>query len=49
VSTLVERLDLPTALPYARSRRDTETETVRFAQGLPRWNARTACYQEGRL
>jgi class 3 adenylate cyclase len=32
VTTLVERLDLPTALPRARSRRDTETETVQFAR-----------------
>src|SRR5215472_6951193 len=32
VTTLVERLDLPAALPPARSRRDTETETVQFAQ-----------------
>jgi adenylate cyclase len=32
VTTLVERLDLPAALPHARSRRDTETETVQFAQ-----------------
>jgi adenylate cyclase len=32
VTMLVERLDLPAALPRARSRRDTETETVQFAQ-----------------
>jgi len=32
VTTLVERLDLPAALPHARSRRDTETDTVQFAQ-----------------
>lgn len=32
MTTLVERLDLPTALPRARSRRDTETETVQFAR-----------------
>jgi adenylate cyclase len=30
--TLVERLDLPAALSRARSRRDTETATVQFAQ-----------------
>jgi adenylate cyclase len=29
---LVERLDFTAALPRARSRRDTETETVQFAQ-----------------
>ncbi len=29
---LVERLDLPVMLPRARSRRDTQSETVRFAQ-----------------
>ena len=32
MTMLVERLDLPAALPRARSRRDTETETVQFAQ-----------------
>jgi adenylate cyclase len=32
VTTLVERLDLPAVLPRARSRRDTETDTVQFAQ-----------------
>jgi adenylate cyclase len=32
VTTFVERLDLPAALPRARSRRDTETDTVQFAQ-----------------
>jgi adenylate cyclase len=32
VTTLVERLDLPAALLRARSRRDTETDTVQFAQ-----------------
>jgi adenylate cyclase len=32
VTTLVERLDLPAMLPRARSRRETETETVQFAQ-----------------
>ena len=32
VTTLVERLDLPAALSRARSRRDTETDTARFAQ-----------------
>src|SRR6516164_10409666 len=32
VTTLVERLDLPAELPRARSRRDTETDTVQFAQ-----------------
>src|SRR5690242_8771990 len=32
MTTLVERLDLPAALPRARSRRDTETDTVQFAQ-----------------
>jgi adenylate cyclase len=31
MTTLVERLDLP-ALPRARSRRDSETDTVQFAQ-----------------
>jgi adenylate cyclase len=32
VTTLVERLDLPGAFSRARSRRDTETDTVQFAQ-----------------
>ena len=32
MSTLVERLDFTAALPRARSRRDTEAETVQFAQ-----------------
>jgi class 3 adenylate cyclase len=32
VTTLVERLNLPAALPRSRSRRDAETETVQFAQ-----------------
>ena len=32
VNTLVERFDLPAALSRARSRRDTETDTARFAQ-----------------
>jgi adenylate cyclase len=32
MTTLVERLDLPAVTPRARSRRDTETETVQFAQ-----------------
>src|SRR5580693_10218856 len=32
LTTLVERLDLPAALLRARSRRDTETDTVQFAQ-----------------
>ena len=32
MTTLVERLDLPAALPRGRSRRDTETDTVEFAQ-----------------
>jgi adenylate cyclase len=32
VTVLVERIELPAALPRARSRRDTETETVQFAQ-----------------
>jgi adenylate cyclase len=44
VTTLVERLDLPAALPRARSRRDTETETVQFAQA-----ALAAAKQEGLL
>jgi adenylate cyclase len=42
VTTLVERLDLPSALLRARSRRDTETETVQFAQA-----ALAAAKQEG--
>ena len=32
MTMLVERLDLPAALPRVRSRRDTETDTVQFAQ-----------------
>ena len=32
VITLVERLDLPALLSRARSRRDTKTDTVQFAQ-----------------
>jgi adenylate cyclase len=32
VTTLVECLDLPAVLSRARSRRDTETDTVQFAQ-----------------
>ena len=32
VTTLVDRLDFPAALSRGRSRRDTETDTVRFAQ-----------------
>jgi adenylate cyclase len=32
VTTLVERLDLPAALSRARGRRDTEADTVQFAQ-----------------
>ena len=32
MTTLVERLDSPAALLRARSRRDTETDTVQFAQ-----------------
>jgi adenylate cyclase len=39
---LVERLGLPAALPRARSRRDTETDTVQFAQA-----ALAAAKQEG--
>jgi len=39
---LVERLDLAAALPRARSRRDTETDTVQFAQA-----ALAAAKQEG--
>src|ERR1700719_1129009 len=42
VTTLVERLDLPAALQRARSRRDTETDTVQFAQA-----ALAAAKQEG--
>ena len=42
VTTLVERLDLPAALSRARSRRDTETDTARFAQA-----ALAAAKQEG--
>jgi adenylate cyclase len=42
VTTLVERLDLPAVLLRARSRRDTETETVQFAQA-----ALAAAKQEG--
>jgi adenylate cyclase len=42
VTTLVERIDLPAALSRARSRRDTETDTVRFAQA-----ALAAAKQEG--
>jgi adenylate cyclase len=42
VTTLVERLDLPAVLPRARSRRETETETVQFAQA-----ALAAAKQEG--
>ena len=42
VTTLVERFDLPAALSRARSRRDAETDTVRFAQA-----ALAAAKQEG--
>jgi len=42
VTTLIERLDLPAALPRSRSRRDTETDTVQFAQA-----ALAAAKQEG--
>ena len=42
MTTLVERLDLPAALPRARSRRDIETDTVQFAQA-----ALAAAKQEG--
>ena len=42
VTTLVERLDLPAALSRARRRRDTETDTIRFAQA-----ALAAAKQEG--
>jgi adenylate cyclase len=44
VTTLVEHLDLPAVLPRARSRRDTETDTVQFAQA-----ALAAAKQEGLL
>src|ERR1700677_4586308 len=42
VTTLVERLDLPAALLRTRSPRDTETDTVQFAQA-----ALAAAKQEG--
>jgi adenylate cyclase len=42
VTTLVERLGLPAALPRAGSRRDAETDTVQFAQA-----ALAAAKQEG--
>ena len=42
VTTLVERLDLPAALSRARSRRDTDADTVQFAQA-----ALAAAKQEG--
>jgi len=42
VTTSVERLDLPAAFPHARTRRDTETDTVQFAQA-----ALAAAKQEG--
>ena len=42
MTTLVERLELPAALPRTRSRRDTETDTVQFAQA-----ALAAAKQEG--
>ena len=42
MTMLVERLDLAAALPRARSRRDTETDTVQFAQA-----ALAAAKQEG--
>jgi len=42
VTTTVERVDLPSALSHARSRRDTETDTVQFAQA-----ALAAAKQEG--
>ena len=42
MTMLVERLDLPAVLPRARSRRDTETDTVQFAQA-----ALAAAKQEG--
>jgi adenylate cyclase len=41
-TTLVERLDLPAALSRARSRCDTEIDTVQFAQA-----ALAAANQEG--
>jgi hypothetical protein len=41
-TTLVECVDLPAALSRARSRRDTETDTVQFAQA-----ALVAAKQEG--
>jgi len=44
VTTLVEHLDLPAVLPRARSRRDTETDTVQFAQA-----ALATAKQEGLL
>ena len=42
MTTLVERLDLPAALPRARSRRDAEIDTVQFAKA-----ALAAAKQEG--
>jgi hypothetical protein len=42
VTTSVERLDLPAAFPRARTRRDTETDTVQFEQA-----ALAAAKQEG--
>jgi adenylate cyclase len=42
VTTLVERLDLSTASLRARSRRDTETDTIQFARA-----ALAAAKQEG--
>jgi len=42
MTTLVERLGLPAVLPRAPSRRDTETDTVQFAQA-----ALAAAKQEG--
>ena len=44
MTTLVEHLDLPAVLPRARSRRDTETDTVQFAQA-----ALATAKQEGLL
>ena len=44
MTTLVEHLDLPAVLPRARSRRDTETDTVQFTQA-----ALAAAKQEGLL
>ena len=44
MTTLVEHLDLPAVLPRARSRRDTETDTVQFAQA-----ALAVAKQEGLL